>query len=339
MTNNEHHAANKATVVQNLRDILQTPMAELDAAVAATYASDAALFAFHPVNEHAGASSIAESLWRPIRDSFPDIERRDQIVIGGSFNGADYVCTVAHLQGTFASDWHDIPASHGVVSLRCCEVNRIEGQKIVEAHVLIDVLDLMHQVGCWPLSPSVGAEGMWRSPATQDGVNLTQADPGAGEAALEVVQKMHAGLLAFDGKDLGSMHHAQYWTPNFMWYGPSGIGTTRGLKGFEAHHQIPFLRAFPDRKVANHIANVADGAYVITGGWPSVVATHTGPDWLNVGPTGRPIEMRVMDFYRLENGLIAENWVPIDIVHILLQMDVDVFARVRHLHGRPRRAV
>ena len=61
------------------------------------------------------------------------------------------------------------------------------------------------------------------------------------------------------------------------------MGTSRGLKGFDAHHQITFLRTFPDRKVANHIANVYDGNYVITGGWPSVVATHSGPDWLNTG--------------------------------------------------------
>lgn len=79
-----------------------------------------------------------------------------------------------------------------------------------------------------------------------------------------------------------------------------------------------------------------DGNYVITGGWPSVVATHSGPDWLNVAPTRKRIEMRVMDFYRVENGLIAENRVPIDIVNILLQMGVDVFARLRHLQGEPR---
>ena len=204
---------------------------------------------------------------------------------------------------------------------------------------LIDVLDLMHQAGCWPIAPSLGAEGAWRSPATQDGVKLDEVDPESGAAALQIVQDMHGGLLAFDGKDLSSMHHAQYWTPDFMWYGPAGIGTSRGLKGFEAHHQIPFLRAFPDRKVANHIANVADGKYVITGGWPSVVATHTGPDWLNVAATGKHIAMRVMDFYRVESGLIAENWVPIDIADILMQMGVDVFARLRHLQGDPRRSV
>jgi len=51
-------------------------------------------------------------------------------------------------------------------------------------------------------------------------------------------------------------------------------------------------------------------------------------------PTGRPITMRVMDFYCADDGLIRENWVPIDLVNVLLQMDVDVLARVREQVGR-----
>ncbi len=339
MLNPLSHAANKSAVVSNLRNILRAPIADLRQAVADTYTDDAKLFAFHPVNEHQGADAICDALWRPIRASFPDIERRDQVVIGGSYKESDYVCTFSVLQGTFASDWLGIPASHGVATLNCGEMNRIEDGRIVESHVLIDVLDLMHQANCWPLAPSLGAEGMWRGPATQDGVRLDVADSERGAETLKIVKDMHAGLLAFDGKDLSSMHHARYWTENFMWYGPSGIGTTRGLKGFEAHHQIPFLRAFPDRKVANHVANVGDGDFVVTGGWPSVVATHSGPDWLNTGPTGKQIAMRVMDFYRVDGNKIAENWVPIDIVDILRQMNVDVFARLQHLLGEPRRAL
>lgn len=333
------HAAIKKAVVNKLRSICSTSIENLADKVADLYSDDARLFAFHPVNEHGGSAAIADGLWRPIRQSFPDIERRDQIVIAGEYDGRDFVCSYSDLQGTFEHDWLDIPASHGVANLRCCEVNEVANGKIVQAHVLIDVLDLMHQAGCWPISPSLGAEGAWRTPATQDGVNLDSVDPETGAAALKLCKDMHGGLLAFDGKDLSSMHHAQFWTPNFMWYGPAGVGTSRGLKGFEAHHQIPFLRAFPDRKVANHIANVYDGNYVVTGGWPSVVATHSGPDWLNTGPTGRRIEMRVMDFYRVEDGLIAENWVPIDIANILLQMGIDVFARLRHLNGKQRRSL
>ena len=45
--------------------------------------------------------------------------------------------------------------------------------------------------------------------------------------------------------------------------------------------------------------------------------------------------MRVMDFYRCDTDdagvtSLRENWVPIDIPHLLLQMGVDVFGRMRH---------
>ena len=83
-------------------------------------------------------------------------------------------------------------------------------------------------------------------------------------------------------------------------------------------------------------ARIGDGNYAVTGGWPSAVATHLGPGFLAMPPTGKPVGMRVMDFYRVEDGLIAENWVPIDMIDLLGQMGVDVFERMRHLQGRPR---
>ena len=36
-----------------------------------------------------------------------------------------------------------------------------------------------------------------------------------------------------------------------------------------------------------------------------------------------------MDFYLHDEGLIRENWVPIDILHILKQMNVDVIQMIR----------
>jgi len=39
--------------------------------------------------------------------------------------------------------------------------------------------------------------------------------------------------------------------------------------------------------------------------------------------------MRVMDFYLRDGGLIRENWVPIDILYILKQVDVDVLNIIR----------
>ncbi len=83
---------------------------------------------------------------------------------------------------------------------------------------------------------------------------------------------------------------------------------------------------------------IGDGRFSATGGWPSRHMMHLGGGWLGLGATGRPVTMRVMDFYRADQGLIRENWVPIDILDVLLQMDVDVLARVRSQFGRRRAA-
>jgi hypothetical protein len=139
------------------------------------------------------------------------------------------------------------------------------------------------------------------------------------------------------------MPQKQYWHPKMMWYGPSGIGTTRGLQGFVDYHQLPFRTAFPKRKgggqwdeIADmkarhgggHYIRIGEGPYSVTGGWPSVFAMHVGDDFLGVGPTGRPVTMRVMDFYLHHEGLIRENWVPLDILDLLRQMGVNAMARM-----------
>jgi hypothetical protein len=143
-----------------------------------------------------------------------------------------------------------------------------------------------------------------------------------------------------------NMPQKEHWHEKMMWYGPSGIGTNRGLEGFVDFHQLPFRLIWPNRKGGSqkssnpkhgHYVQIGDGHYSVTGGWPSVVAQHFGNhDLFGTGPTGREIEMRVMDFYNHHEGRIRENWVPIDIIHILLQMDIDVMARVRDQFGRNR---
>ena len=44
--------------------------------------------------------------------------------------------------------------------------------------------------------------------------------------------------------------------------------------------------------------------------------------------------MRVMDFYLHHEGLIRENWVPLDILNLLLQMDVDILDRMQPFFKR-----
>lgn len=332
------HAQNKRSVHERLVALCAAPAADLRASTRALYADHAVCSVSHPVNDLVGRERILAGWWRPLLTALPDAERRDDLVIAGEFNGSALVAMVGHYQGTFKEPLFDIPATHGVVHVRYGEIHAVERGALVRSWVLVDFLDLMRQAGCWPLPRSLGLEGLWPSPATHAGLALDVVDPGRGTASLEVVKAMHGALLSFDGKNLDSMNHGKYWTRNFMWYGPSGIGTTRGLEGFRAHHQIPFLRALPDRGAGENMY-LGDGDFTVNCGWPGMSATHTGGDWLGLAPTGKRFTIRVMDFYRIENDLLAENWVPIDIIDILNQLGVDVFARMRHLTGRPRLAL
>ena len=53
-------------------------------------------------------------------------------------------------------------------------------------------------------------------------------------------------------------------------------------------------------------------------------ALHSGK-FMGVEPTGKRIEIRYMDFWKVENGKITDNWVMVDFPHVLAQLGVDVF--------------
>ncbi|MEP6970200.1 MAG: nuclear transport factor 2 family protein, partial [Betaproteobacteria bacterium] len=254
---------------------------------------------------------------------------------------------------TFRRDWNGIPATDQVVYLRYGEYHQMVQGKIVQSTVLVDIMDFIRQAGFWPIAPSRGREGRWAGPQSADGLVFTAQDAQESAASLQLTLDMQATLGTYDDTTNGGregllvMPQKKFWHPRMMWYGPSGVGTTRGLDGFVDHHQLPFRTAFPNAPHApksadrskdgkSHYVRIGDGAYSGTGGWPSRYLTHAGAGWLGLPATGRAITMRVMDFYRADGGLIRENWVPIDIIQVLLQFDIDVLERVRSQFGRRR---
>jgi SnoaL-like polyketide cyclase len=70
--------------------------------------------------------------------------------------------------------------------------------------------------------------------------------------------------------------------------------------------------------------------YCASTGWPSIQATHAGP-YLGQPATNKRITMRVMDFWRREGELLAENWVFIDLADLFLQFGRDLFAEMQGL--------
>ena len=55
--------------------------------------------------------------------------------------------------------------------------------------------------------------------------------------------------------------------------------------------------------------------------------TVSGDGWLGIAPANQQITMRSLDFWRCEKGLIRENWVLIDLLHVYAQIGVDVLMR------------
>ncbi|MCA2997578.1 MAG: ester cyclase [Burkholderiales bacterium] len=298
-------------------------------AIRQLYRADVEWHGPHPVNALSGANTLIEQFWQPLFTAFPDLERRDDIVIANTFGGATWIGATGHYTGTFAADWLGLPASGGVVNIRYGEFSRMEAGQVGEAYVILDLLDVMRQIECWPphLPKGRGLTDRIPGPATRNGVSLSLAPATESEKSLRLVESMIAGLMRYDQKSLDSMGMQRFWHPQMMWYGPAAIGTSRRLEGFQDVHQRAFLAAFPDRVGGNHKARIADGAYVGSCGWPSINATHLGP-WLGVPATNRRITMRVMDFWRREGDFLRENWVFIDQVDLLLQMDVDAFAHL-----------
>ena len=294
-------------------------------------AQDHVLHCFAPVNEVRGVAGYQAKLLDPLLVAFPRGEERVDIRMVGHYKDGDWVASSGHIAGLFAADLFGIPATGRTAMVRFGRFERHENGLIAETILLLDLPALMMQAGCWPCGPAMGPTFPAPGPITHDGI--VAPDDDGGETSLALVNAMIGGLHEFDGS-LKSMGMRAYWTEDFWWYGPAPIGNFRGHADYERGHQLPFLTAFPDRVGGNHRARIGEGAYVASTGWPSITATHAGGGWLGLAPSGRKITMRVMDFWRRDGNLLAENWVMIDIPDLLQQMGVDVFERMRVLIQR-----
>lgn len=291
------------------------------------HAQDLVMNASAPVGTVVGLAAVERAFWQPLRTAFPDLERRTEILLSGNFRNQDWFASTGYFIGHFANPLFGLHPTGRPQWLRYGWFDRIESGHVVESFVILDLARLMLDTGQWPLAPPLGAN--WSpAPSSQDGLIRPAADPQESEASLKLVEAMIAGLMKYDRQSLASMGMRRFWTPQFHWYGPGGIGSARGHTDYERAHQRPFLAAFPDRVGGNHKCCIGDGPYVASTGWPSIQATHSGSGWLGLPVTGKRITMRVMDFFRCDNDLLAENWVFIDMLDLLEQIGVNVWDRL-----------
>lgn len=280
--------------------------------------------------EMKGVKSYLEDFWQPLLVAFPDIENQPYILIGDAYEGREYVSATGNLIGTFKKNWLGIPATNQPTWLRYSVTFLIRKGKIAKVWYFFDMLDVMRQAG-YHFIPNKAIEWIPPAPMTGDGIVTYPTDRQEGKKTLDLTNAMLTALGEYDGKTLDSMGQERFWdVKDMMWYGPSGIGTTRGLKGFQDYHQVPFLVTFPDRGITpkkgkEYFAQIGDGNYSCDFGFPAMYGTHKGSDLFGLKATGKEITLRVVDYWRREGDKLKENWVFIDIVDVLEQLGVDVF--------------
>ena len=136
------------------------------------------------------------------------------------------------------------------------------------------------------------------------------------EETRAVIEGMVDGLNDHRIADIG-----EFFAQSFRWMGNYGCGTKANLKAFQDHWQKPFQAAFSDKVCI-------DEARLYMGEWAAAFgrqeAIHSGP-FMGVEATGKKVEIRYMDFWKVVDGKIEDNWVMVDFPHVLAQLGIDVF--------------
>ena len=310
--------------------------ATLLAALEEGAAAEAVFRLAFPFGDMHGPRTFHDQALAKLKAAWPDLERRDWIVIAGEDqHGAEWVGCAGHFIGTFTAPFLDIPTTGHLAHMRFHEFYRIEEGRIVEMQALWDIPEVMMQAGAWPMVPSLGREFCIPGPASGDGLFREARDPERSRASRQLIIEMLEYMKRHPSQGGPEvMEMPRFWHQQMNWYGPAGIGTGRGIEGFRNWHQIPFLKGMPDRggkvdQITSHF--FGDNDYAAVTGWPDMIQTISHDGWLGIPPLGREITMRSLDFWRVEDGLIRENWVMVDLLDMYDQIGVDVFARMREL--------
>ena len=156
-----------------------------------------------------------------------------------------------------------------------------------------------------------------RSSRPEQAMLTRETDMSKTDETRRVIEAMVDALNDHRIDDIG-----EYFSDDFCWRGNQGCGTKKGLKEFQDNWQRPFQAAFSEKVCI-------DEARMYMGEWGSCFgaqhAIHSG-EFMGIPPTGKRVEIRYMDFWKVEEGKIVENWVSVDFPHVMAQLGEDAFS-------------
>jgi steroid delta-isomerase-like uncharacterized protein len=109
----------------------------------------------------------------------------------------------------------------------------------------------------------------------------------------------------------------ELFAPDFLTVVPTGMPPApRGTAYFKQFYTT-MLQAFPDLQVTIH-DQIAEGDKVTTR--KTLRGTHQG-EFMGIPPTGKEVELLVIDIFRVTRGKLSEHWGTWDRLSLLEQIE------------------
>ncbi len=126
------------------------------------------------------------------------------------------------------------------------------------------------------------------------------------ETTRSVIEGMVDGLNDHRIDDIG-----QFFADGFRWMGNYGCGTKTGSRNSRTTGTpLPA----PSRQGLRGRGAPLHGRMAAAFGRQE--ATHSG-EFMGIAPTGKRVEIRYMDFWKVVDGKIVDNWVMVDFPHVM----------------------
>lgn len=326
----------KATVLSHQKNLDAAGADELERALAEYTSDDCAFHFVHPFNEVVGAEQAAATFWRPIRESFSPLQRRQDIFMAGVNAVGDkssiWVVSMGHLLGLFDKPFLGMRPTRQGTMLRYAEFYCVADGKITQITKFLDIMNLMAQVKAEVMPPSTAATMVTPGPRTHDGLLYSEQSISEGQLTLALYQRMINRLLSVDVHTTNTDLSLD-WTTDMIWWGPGGIGAPYTQSRYLDQHCVPFEQGLEWGDFFGHTTEIAEGHYGGFFGWPTFDVRSLG-GYIGLAPkSDAKVGMRVVDLYRREADKLAENWNFIDHLHFLDQLGVDLIARQKILTG------
>jgi predicted ester cyclase len=235
-----------------------------------------------------------------LRRSFSDL-RFDVHENVGVLVERDLVALRTIITGTHTGDYAGVAATGNAIQTSASHIFRIGEDRLVEHWPVLDTYRILVAVGAIPGVATVFQDQILGVPASPGGLFEerlgTEFGRGAGrpltrEESLAAVRRLYDGVIATGRAEDVDMVAEGYiqnsgWTPDGRAAFASAIVINRGA--------MPDGRAIQTHMVAEH----------------NRVASRSVWDG-TVTESGQPADFTTLDFFRIDDGLVAEHWESVD---------------------------